>query len=101
MFLFLPLYCCERTYLRSDIGRLFENFLGEAERIKLQMSERSEFLQFSGASLRAFKKDHADAEMIFYESIHLLEPSKKDHADAKMTFYEFLTSLLLRTHIDL
>jgi len=45
--------------------------LGEAERIKLQMSERSEFLQFSGASLRAFKKDHADAEMTFYESIHL------------------------------
>ena len=50
--------------------------LGEAERIKLQMSERSEFLQFSGASLRAFKKGHAAAEMTFYESIHLIGPLK-------------------------
>jgi hypothetical protein len=52
----------ERTYLRSDIGRLFLNFLGEAERIKLQMSERSEFLQFSGASLRKLKKPARQAE---------------------------------------
>ena len=59
---FFPFYSCERTYLRSDIGRLFENFLGETQRIKLQMSERSEFLQFSGASLRKFKKPSRLAE---------------------------------------
>jgi len=49
--LILALRHSGQTWLRSDIGRLFVNFFGEAQRITLHMSERSEFVQCSGASL--------------------------------------------------
>jgi len=42
LMLFLPFSPRKQAYLRKLIERLFENFLGEAERIKLQMFERSE-----------------------------------------------------------